>query len=96
MVEGNYKYTYNNGHLAMADPLAAARNFLNALERIPSIIDQYKGCLLYTSIRKEQKLDEYKEHKFSDDDRKNLRETGNLGRVVDLVDSCLLYTSRCV
>ena len=37
-------------------------------------------------IRKEQKLDEYKEHKFSDDDRKNLRETGNLGRIVDLVD----------
>ena len=37
-------------------------------------------------IRKEQKLDEYKEHKFSDDDRKNLRETGNLGRVMDLVD----------
>ena len=37
-------------------------------------------------IRKEQKLDEYKEHKFSDDDRKHLRETGNLGRVVDLVD----------
>ena len=32
-------------------------------------------------IRKEQKLDEYKEHKFSDDDRKNLRETGNLGDV---------------
>ena len=43
VVEGNYKYTYNNGHLAMADPVAAARNFLNALERIPSIIDQYKG-----------------------------------------------------
>ena len=42
VVEGNYKYTYNNGHLAMADPIAAARNFLNALERIPSIIDQYK------------------------------------------------------
>ena len=37
-------------------------------------------------IRKEQKLDEYKEHKFSDDDRKNLREMGNLGRVVDIVD----------
>ena len=37
-------------------------------------------------IRKEQKLDDYKEHKFSDDDRKNLRETGNLGRVVDIVD----------
>ena len=39
----NYKYTYNNGHLAMADPMAAARNFLNAMERIPSIIDQYKA-----------------------------------------------------
>lgn len=37
-------------------------------------------------IPKEQKLEEYKEHKFSDEDRKNLRETGNLGRVVDLVD----------
>ena len=43
VIEGNYKYTYNNGHLAMADPVAAARNFLNALERIPSIIDQYKA-----------------------------------------------------
>ena len=38
------EYTaYNNGHLALADPLAAARNFLNAIERIPSIIDQYKA-----------------------------------------------------
>lgn len=42
VVEGNYKYTYNNRHLAMADPVAA-RNFLNAIERIPSIIDQYKA-----------------------------------------------------
>ena len=37
-------------------------------------------------IRKEQKLDEYKGHKFSTEDKKNLRETGNMGRVVDLVD----------
>ena len=43
VVEGNYKYTYNNGHIAMADPVAAARNFLNALEKIPSTIDQYKA-----------------------------------------------------
>ena len=42
VVAGNYKYTYNNGHLAMADTHAAATNFLNALERIPGIIDQYK------------------------------------------------------
>ena len=41
-VEGNYKYTYNNGHLAMADTHAAAVNFLNALERIPAIIKQYE------------------------------------------------------
>ena len=37
-------------------------------------------------IRKEQRLDEYKGHKFSAEDKKNLRETGNMGRVVDLVD----------
>lgn len=42
VVEGNFKYTYNNGHLAMADPVAA-RNFLNALEKIPSVINQYKA-----------------------------------------------------
>ncbi len=37
-------------------------------------------------IRKEQKLDEYKGHKFSAEEKQNLRETGNLGRIVDLVD----------
>ena len=37
-------------------------------------------------IRKEQKLDEYKGHKFTDEERKSMRETGNLGRVVDIVD----------
>jgi hypothetical protein len=41
-VGGEYKYTYNNGQIAMADPKAAALNFLNALERIPKLIDQYK------------------------------------------------------
>ena len=42
VVEGHYKYKYNNGHLAMADTHAAAVNFLNALERIPAIIRQYE------------------------------------------------------
>ena len=42
-VGGEYKYTYNNGQIAMADPKAAALNFLNALERIPKLIDQYKS-----------------------------------------------------
>ena len=42
VVDGSFKYKFNNGHLAMADPKAAATNFLNALERIPNIIAQYK------------------------------------------------------
>ena len=42
VVAGNYRYSYNNGHLAMADTHAAATNFLNALEKIPGIIDQYR------------------------------------------------------
>ena len=42
VIEGNYKYRYNNGHIAMADAKAAAGNFLNALERIPGIIKQYE------------------------------------------------------
>ena len=40
-VEGNYKYQYNNGHIAKSDPIAAANNFLNALQKIPSYIEQY-------------------------------------------------------
>ena len=41
-VEGNYKYRYNNGFIALSDPIAAARNFINSLERIPQTIEQYK------------------------------------------------------
>ena len=40
-VEGNYKYQYNYGHIAKLDPIAAANNFLNALQKIPSYIEQY-------------------------------------------------------
>ena len=42
VVKGNLRYNYNNGHLAMADTHAAAMNFLNALEKIPGIIDQHQ------------------------------------------------------
>ena len=42
VVEGNYKYKYNNGQLAMADTHAACMNFVNALEKIPGIIAQYE------------------------------------------------------
>ena len=41
-VEGNLKYKYNNGFIALSDPIAAARNFINSLERIPQTIEQYK------------------------------------------------------
>lgn len=37
--EGNIKYTYNNGIIAKDEKLAAS-NFLNALEKIPSYIEQ--------------------------------------------------------
>lgn len=40
-VEGNYKYQYNYGHIAKSDPIAAVNNFLNALQKIPSYIEQY-------------------------------------------------------
>ena len=40
-VEGHYKYQYNYGHIAKSDPIAAANNFLNALQKIPSYIEQY-------------------------------------------------------
>lgn len=39
--EGNIYYTYNNGTLA-TDPKLACRNFVNALERIPKVIESHK------------------------------------------------------
>ncbi|MEZ3560161.1 MAG: hypothetical protein K1V94_00715, partial [Duncaniella dubosii] len=42
VVEGSYKYKYNNGFIAMSDTHAACMNFVNALEKIPGIIAQYE------------------------------------------------------
>ena len=42
-IEGVFKYTYNNGQIAMSDHKAVALNFLNALERIPKLIEQYRA-----------------------------------------------------
>ncbi|MDR1503050.1 MAG: DNA methylase, partial [Prevotella sp.] len=39
--EGNIKYSYNNGHIA-ADPLLASKNFINALEKIPNLMEKYQ------------------------------------------------------
>ena len=41
VVVGHYKYQYNNGHLAKSDPIAAANNFVNALQKIQEYIEQY-------------------------------------------------------
>lgn len=40
--EGNIKYSYNNGHIA-SDPILASKNFLNALEKIPNLIEKYQS-----------------------------------------------------
>ena len=40
--EGNIKYNYNNGHIA-TDPKLAAMNFLNALDKIPNLIEKYQS-----------------------------------------------------
>ena len=42
-IEGAYKYTHHNGQIAMSDYKAAATNFLNALDRIPKLMEQYKA-----------------------------------------------------
>ena len=42
VVEGNYKYKFNNGFIAMSDTHAACMNFVNALKKIPGIIAQYE------------------------------------------------------
>ena len=42
VVEGQYKYTFNNGNIAMSDTHAACMNFLNALEKLPDAIRQHR------------------------------------------------------
>ena len=40
--EGRIKYSFNNGHIA-TDPKLASLNFLNSLEKIPSMIERYEA-----------------------------------------------------
>ncbi len=40
--EGSIKYNYNNGHIAV-DPLLAGKNFIHALEKIPTLIEKYQA-----------------------------------------------------
>ena len=38
---GKKRSQYNNGHVAKSDPIAAANNFVNALQKIQGYIEQY-------------------------------------------------------
>lgn len=40
--EGGVKYNYNNGHIA-TEPKLASMNFLNALDKMPSLIEKYQN-----------------------------------------------------
>ena len=42
MGESGMKYSYNNGRIA-TDPQLACMNFLNALEKIPGLIEKFKA-----------------------------------------------------
>ena len=42
MGESGMKYSYNNGRIA-ADPQLASMNFLNALEKIPGLIEKFRA-----------------------------------------------------
>ncbi|MEN9909901.1 MAG: modification methylase VspI [Bacteroidota bacterium] len=70
--EGGIKYTYNNGNMA-SEPKTAALNFINALGKIPSLIEQEQKKIaelkkdlpvlqevVYSKWTKENKLNELK------------------------------------
>ena len=38
---GKKRSQYNNGHVAKSDPIAAANNFVNALQKMQGYIEQY-------------------------------------------------------
>jgi len=70
--EGNIKYTYNNGTIAQ-DPKLAVHYFINALEKIPSLIEKYQAEtekvskdlpvleeVIHSTWRKENELKELK------------------------------------
>lgn len=81
--EGSIKYTYNNGIMA-ADPKLASLNFLNALQKIPTLIDNENKRIVkeqkdlpvlrevvYAGWKKEEQLKELK-RELSEVDKKIL------------------------
>ena len=47
--EGRIKYNYNSGHIA-SDPKLASLNFINALEKIPTLIEKYEADIAKLSV----------------------------------------------
>ena len=77
---------YGKSDLVKVSPIFGGQSFeLDARLSLRKNEDGSVGLVPHF-IRKEQKLDEYKGHKFTPEDKKNLKETGNMGRVADLVD----------
>lgn len=96
--EGGIKYSYNNGHVAL-DPLLASKNFLNALEKILTLIDKYENEterlskdlpvlkeVMEASFRKEPELKELKTQLDSLNRQINLSLENNNGTTQDAVN----------
>ena len=78
---------YGKSALVTVTPLIAGERYeIEARLSFKEMPDGSIGIVPHT-IRKEPKLDEkFMEHEFTPEDKENLKKTGNMGRVVELVD----------
>lgn len=78
---------YGKSALVTVTPLIAGERFeIEARFSFKEMPDGSIGIVPHT-IRKEPRLDEkFMEHEFTPEDKENLKKTGNMGRVVELVD----------
>lgn len=78
---------YGKSTLVTVTPLIAGERYeIEARLSFKEMSDGNIGIVPHT-IRKEPKLDEkFMEHEFTPEDKANLQKTGNMGRVVELVD----------
>lgn len=78
---------YGKSALVTVTPLIAGERYeIEARLSFKEMPDGSIGIVPHT-IRKEPKLDEkFMEHEFTPEDKANLQKTGNMGRVVELVD----------
>ncbi|WMI43234.1 DUF4099 domain-containing protein [Parabacteroides distasonis] len=78
---------YGKSALVTVTPLIAGERYeIEARLSFKEMPDGSIGVVPHT-IRKEPRLDEkFMEHEFTPEDKENLKKTGNMGRVVELVD----------